>query len=324
MALELIKDSWTSKVLEVTLGATEEQGGTRNTTYTIGGESCMPFLHSEGEIPHRPLVAAEVWDVVPEDWPAPLMEAISEVSGDPVKWAQTAVEEWGADMVFLRLRSTHPEAGGASAQEAAETAKRVAQAVGVPLGILGSGDSEVDNLVLPEISEALRGENCLLGVVTEDNYKTITASVVVNGHRLICQSPIDVNICKQLNILVNEVGLNLDRIVIDPTTGGLGYGIEYTYSIMERARLGALSGDRMLAMPIINFVGQEAWRAKETKETETDFPEWGDHNTRALLWEILTATTFLQAGSDLLVLRHPEALKPVKKQIDLLMEKEDA
>lgn len=324
MSLDLVKESWSGKVLEVTLGATQEEGGTRSSSYTIGGETCLPFLQSEGEMPHRPLVAVEVWDVEPTDWPAPLAEAIADVAGDPAQWAAKAVEEWGADMVFLKLRSAHPEAGGADPEEVAGRVKKVAEAVSVPLGLLGSGDSDVDNKLLPAVSEAVRGENCLIGVVTEDNYKTITASAVVNGHNLICQSPIDVNICKQLNILVNEVGMDLDRIVIDPTTGGLGYGIEYTYSIMERARLGALSGDRMLAMPMINFIGQEAWRAKEAKETEADFPEWGDHNTRALLWEILTATTFLQAGSDLLVLRHPEAVKPVKSHIDQLMNKEDA
>ncbi len=319
MSLDMVKEAWTGKINEVTLGATGDNGGTRASTITLGGHSGLPFLHAEGEVPNRPRVAMEIWDLAPPDWPAPLTEAIKDVAGDTVAWAQKAVEAWGAEMIFLTLRSTHPEAGGSDADAAVATATAVLKAVDVPVAIIGCGDADVDNQVLPAVAEATRGENCLIGVATEDKHKTIAAATVVNGHSLICQSPIDVNICKQLNILVNEMGLSLDRIIIDPTTGGLGYGIEYTYSIMERVRIGALTGDRMLAMPVVNFVGQEAWRAKETKETEEEYPEWGDHGIRAVLWEILTATTFLQAGSDLLVLRHPEAVAPVKRHIDALM-----
>jgi acetyl-CoA decarbonylase/synthase complex subunit delta len=185
---------------------------------------------------------------------------------------------------------------------------------------LGCGHDETDNRVLPLLSEAAKGEQCLFGEVTQDNYKTLTASCLADGHNLICQSPIDVNIAKQLNILVSEMGFPLERIAINPTIGALGYGIEYAYSIMERARIAALTGDKMLAMPFICFVGQEAWRAKEAKSTQRENPQWGSEEKRGPLWEAATATLLLQAGADLLVMRHPEAAMAVRKYIEKMKE----
>ena len=199
-------------------------------------------------------------------------------------------------------------------------AEKVLGAVGVPLIVYGCGKAEKDNDIIGLLAEAAEGENLLLGVAEPDNYKPVTSAALAYGHSIIAQSPIDINIAKQLNILISEISAPLlDRIVIDPTVAALGYGIEYSYSIMERVRLGALKGDRMLAMPLIGDVGQEVWSKKETVISASEEPAWGEQADRSMAWEAVTAMTLLHAGMDILVMRHPEAVKLVKKSIDDLM-----
>lgn len=320
MPVQIIKDRNTSKVAVVTLGATKEEGGTRTHTIKIGGEASLPFLHFEGEMPHRPVIAMEVVDRVPEEWNDELKKPFADVLGDAAAWAKKCVEEYGADMIFLRLQSADPELGNSSAEKCIQTVKNVLSAVGVPLAVVGCGIDEVDNKVIAAVAEACAGENLLLGFASQENYNTIVAACMVHKHTVIAQSPLDINICKQLNILINEMGLPLDKIVIDPSIGGLGYGIEYSYSIEERGRLGALQGDKMLAMPVLGTIGFEAWKAKEANVSVDEFPGWGDQAERGVLWEAMTASGLLQAGIDVLVMRHPEAVKLVRKNIDDLME----
>jgi len=315
LELPLIKENWQSKVFEVTLGATSENNGTRGKTITIGGASTLPYFFSEGEIPHRPQLAMEVWDMVPDNWPEKLLEPFSDVINDPGAWAQKCIEEYGADLIQLKLVSAHPEQKNASPEEMEEVVKKVLQAVDVPLIITGPGNEKKDNEIMPAVAEVSRGENCLLGLALEENYRTLAGSCIANGHTIISTSPIDINLAKQLNILLGEMNVPRDKIVIDPTTGALGYGLEYTYSIMERIRLAALQGDKTVAMPFLNFVGEEAWRTKESRESAME----GGNIKLGLSWEILTAITFLHAGSDLLVLRHPESVKRVKEHIDNMM-----
>jgi acetyl-CoA decarbonylase/synthase complex subunit delta len=208
----------------------------------------------------------------------------------------------------VRLLGAHPDSGDKSAEEEAKFITQLLKKVSLPLIILGCGDDEKDNLVIPACSEAAKGERALIGSAVQDNYKTITAAAMADGHNLIAESPIDVNIAKQLNILISDMGLPLERIVINPTIGALGYGLEYAYSIMERARLAALSGDKTLACPFIALVGQEAWRAKEAKESKE----------QGIAWEILTAAALLQAGADILVMREPQAIAKIKEYIEKL------
>ncbi len=304
MAVNIIKERWTSKVAESTLGP----DGLK-----IGGESTLPFMHFEGEMPNRPVTALEVFDMEPADWPEMLKAPYADVLGDPVAWAKKVVD-LGADMVALRLMSAHPDWKNASAEEVAKTAKAVADAISVPLIVIGCGVEEKDGEILPVVAEALEGKKALIGCVTQANYKSITAAANGYGHNLIASTPLDINLCKQLNILISEMGLPLDRIAFDPLVGALGYGIEYAYSIMERARLGALTGDKTLATPVVCFVGQEAWKAKEAKDP--DVPEWGPQDERAILWETTTATTFAIAGGTIFILRHPESNKRFKAFID--------
>lgn len=319
MPVQVLKDRNPSKVSEIILGATKEQGGTRTSTIKVGGEASLPFLHFEGSMPNKPVIAMEVVDRVPTEWNGELKNAFAGVMDNPVSWAKKCVEEFGADMIFLRLQSADPELGNSSVEQCVKTVKNVLSAVGVPLAVIGCGVDEVDNKVIAAVAEACAGENLLLGFAKQENYNTIVAACMVHKHTVIAQSPLDINICKQLNILISEMGLPLDKIIIDPSIGGLGYGIEYAYSIGERSRLGALQGDKMLALPTIGTVGFEAWKAKEANVSIEEFPGWGEQSERGILWEAVTATALLQSGLDILVMRHPEAIKLVRKNIEDLM-----
>lgn len=312
-------EKWTGSINALTIGATAKDGGTRTSTVTVGGANGLPFMHYEGQTPHRPVVAMEIWDRAPDEWAAPLMAALGDAVQSPADWARRCVEEWGADLLCLKLAGTHPDFGDRSPDEAAQTVHDVLGAVGVPLIIWGSENDEKDNEVLPRCTQAAAGEKCLVGIATEDNYKTLVAACQADGHSLINQSPVDINIAKQCNILVSEMGFPLDRVVMYQTTGALGYGLEYIYSIQERGRLAALGGDKMMSLPVICMVGQEAWRAKEAKATAEEQPTWGDEQTRGVIWELATAATLLQAGSDIIVVRHPATAQALKRIIDSLV-----
>ena len=319
MPVQVIKERNSGKVLNVVLGATKEQGGTRTHTITVGGQTCLPYLHFEGETPNKAIVAMEVVDRVPVEWNEELKSAFQGVMDDPAAWAKKCVDEFGADMIFVRLQSADPELGDSSPEKCVETVKKVLAAVGVPIAVIGCGIDEVDNKVISAVAEACTGENLLLGHATQENYNTIAAACMVHKHTLIANSPLDINICKQLNILITEMGLPLDKIVMDPSIGGLGYGMEYAYSIGERTRIGTLQNDKMLSLPTIGTVGYEAWKTKEANVGIDEFPGWGEQKERGILWEALTASTLIQSGLDILVMRHPEAVRLVKKNIADLM-----
>lgn len=319
MPVQILKDRNPSRVATVTLGATAEQGGTRTSTIKVGGSSCLPYLHFEGEVPNKPVIAMEVVDRAPTEWNHELKDVFADVLDNPAAWAKKCVEEYGADMIFLRLQSADPEMGNSPPEKCIQTVKNVLAAVGVPLAVVGCGIDEVDNVVISAVAEACAGENLLLGFASQENYNTIVAACMVHKHTVIAQSPLDINICKQLNILISEMGLPLDRIIIDPSIGGLGYGIEYSYSIGERSRLGALQGDKMLSMPTLGTIGFEAWKAKEANVDADEFPGWGDQKERGILWEAVTATALLQSGLDILVMRHPKAVGLVRKNISDMM-----
>ncbi len=316
--MPLLIDKSTGSINQVVLGATPENGGTRSHTITIGGEGSLPFLGYEGANPNRPVIATEVIDYDPLNWVPSLREAWGDVLKNPAAWAKKAVE-LGADMIYLKLLSIDPDNGGRSIEECSKTVKEVLEAVSVPIAVQGCGIDELDKPLIAKLAEEFSGENILFGLANQENYATYVASCLANNHTLIASSPLDINICKQTNILISEMNMPLNRLVIDPSVGGLGYGLEYSYSVMERGRIGALQGDKMLSMPIIGFVGAEAWKAKEAGASELDFPKWGDQKDRGVLWETVTASAFLQAGIDILVMRHPTACTVIKEEIDELM-----
>ena len=314
-----IRKSWPHAINAVTIGATSAEGGTRTSTVTVGGETTLPFYHFEGAMPNKPVVAMEVWDIPAEDWPDPIREPFADVLNDPGTWAKRCVDAFGAEMICLRLKGCDPNGADRSPDEAAVAAKQVAGAVSVPLIVWGCGNNGKDSEVFPVVAEALSGENCLLGTIAEDNYKTLTALGTAYGHKLIAESPVDINMAKQINILALDVGFPAENLVIFPSTGALGYGLEYVYSIMERLRIAGLKGDKVVAMPMLCDVGSEVWSVKEARAPESEVPGWGDVKVRGPLWEASTATVYLLAGADILVMRHPEAVRLTKETIGRLM-----
>lgn len=315
MTFEIPVETNAGKIVDVTIGATSEQGGTRSHTVTIGGSGALPFHFFEGEHPHRPLVAMEVFDKPQAKYLGSLMDYFRDVIDKPGEMAKKCVEEYGAELISVRLEGTHPEKGNKSAEEAAEIVKQVIENVSVPLIISGHSHFETINKVMKKVCEATEGENCLINYVETDNYKTIAAACIAYNHTLVAQSSMDVNLAKQLNILLTEMNFPPERIVMDPLTGTLGYGLEYTYSIMERIRNDGLAGDKMLAFPMLINPGHESFRVKETWASEQDYPDWGNLEQRAAYWEIATAMSLLVTGAELLIMYHPQAVEVVKKKI---------
>lgn len=304
---------------KVQLGATKADGGTRAVAYEIGGASCMPFHTWEGEMPNRPLIAMEVFDKVSEKYPESLKGIYGDLLEKPAEMAKVLVDKYGADLISVRLEGTHPEKGNRSAEDSVALVKDVLAAVGVPLIVTGHNNFDKNNEVMKAVAQACAGEKLLLNYVEQDNYRTIAGAALAYGHSIVAQSPIDVNIAKQMNILLTNMELKQEQIVMDPMTGASGYGIEYTYSVMERIRLTGLNGDKMLAGPMIVSPGQECAKIKEFKAPESDFPEWGDLAKRAAMWELSTAVNLLYAGADVLIMYHPEAAIETKSTISKLM-----
>ncbi|MHC4184067.1 MAG: acetyl-CoA decarbonylase/synthase complex subunit delta [Planctomycetota bacterium] len=317
MQIANVAEKWTGAVREVTIGATKDEGGSRGKAVTVGGAKSIPFMDFDGDQGKRIAVAMDVYDIPPEDWPEPLLKNYADVVNDPAAWAKKCAE-YGADLICLKLDGIHPDKGNKSADDAVNTVKSILEAVDLPLIIWGCENDEKDNEVMPKVSQAAAGERCLLGGATQDNYKTITAVCLADGHNLITQAPVDINIGKQINILVTDLGFPLDKIVMFQTTGALGYGIEYCYSIHERGRIAALSGDGQMATPVICDVGHEAWRAKESKASDTEAPQWGSFAERGIMWEAITAVTLIQSGVDIIRMYHPKAVSIVKEHIDKL------
>ncbi len=312
MPLEIPKDKWPGNVRTVTLGATAAEGGTRTRTVTVGGQTTMPYLHFEASPPHPPAIAVEIKSRKPQDWSPLLREAWGEAMNDPATWAQKA-ETIGADLIVLALTLED------TPDQAVKAVQSVLTATGLPLIVWGPGQAEKDNELLVPVAEATKGERLVLGICEDKNYRTIVAAAMANGHLVQARTPMDVNLAKQLNILISDMGMPKDRILMDPTTGALGYGIEYGYSVMERLRLAALQGDSMTQFPMIVTPGFEAWKTKEAKVGHGVPQAWGDWKERAVHWETLTALTLIESGADIVVLRHPESVARIRQAIQELM-----
>src|SRR5512139_1922715 len=296
MAFEIPKVTYTGKIKTVKLGKGPK-------AVDVGGETAYPFHLFEGEMPHAPRIAMEVYDIPPEEWPEAALEPFKDVANDPVAWAKKCVQSYGAELITLQLVSTDPNGLNRSSEEAAQTVKKVAGAVDVPVMVWGSGNTEKDADVLRKVAEACDGMNVVIGPVAEGNYKQVGAGVIGYKHTAIASSPIDINLAKQLNILLGNLGVPDGQIIVDPTTGGLGYGIEYTYSVMERDRMAALTQqDERLQFPILCNMAKEVWKTKEAK-------------TSGILMESTTAIMLLLAGANVLVMRHPESIKLVREII---------
>src|SRR5512139_59387 len=309
MAFAISKTTYTCKIKEVKLGKGQK-------AVAVGGETSYPFHLFEGDMPYPPRIAMEVYDTPPEDWPEAAVEPFKDVANDPAAWAKKCVATYGAEMIALQLVSTDPNGLNRSGEEAAETAKKVAAAVDVPVIVWGSGNTDKDAEVLRKVAEVCDGMNLIIGPVVEGNYKQVGAGAIGYKHTAVASSPIDINLAKQLNILLGNLGVPDGQIIVDPTTGALGYGIEYTYSVMERDRMAALTQqDERLQFPIVCNMAREVWKTKEAKTKTEDAPTLGDAKKRGILMEAVTAVILLLAGADVLVMRHPEAIKLVREMI---------
>ncbi|MFW6052571.1 MAG: acetyl-CoA decarbonylase/synthase complex subunit delta [Desulfosalsimonas sp.] len=314
MGFEIYKETYAGRIRPITLGKGDK-------AVTVGGESCLPIYTFEGEMPNKPRIAMEIWDMEPPDWSEAAKKPFEDVLSDPAAWAKKCVEEYGAEMIVLQLKSADPNGSDASPDEVVETVKKVLGAIKVPLILWGTTNNQKDEEVLKKVAEACDGENLVLAPVEDDNHKGVGAAAMAYSHTVGASSPIDVNLAKQLNILLENLGVPADHIIIDPTTGGLGYGMEYSYSVMERIKMAALlQGDDKLQYPLINNLGNEVWRCKEANQTADEAPELGDPERRGILMEAVGAVCYLMAGSDILIMRHPESIKLVKSFIDLIME----
>jgi acetyl-CoA decarbonylase/synthase complex subunit delta len=313
MAFEVPKIKYTGKIKEVVVG-----NGTK--AIKIGGESCYPFYVFEGEMPNVPKIAFDVWDYKPDDWQAWAIEPYEDVIGDPLSWAKKCIEVYGAEMIALQLKSADPNGMDRDAEEVVSTVKRVVDGVSVPVVVWGTANDEKDTAMLRRVAEVCEGKNVLIGPVSDKNYKQIGAMAIGYGQTVGASSPIDVNLAKQLNILLGNLGVTDEKIVMDPTTGGLGYGLEYSYSVMERDRMAALTQeDAKLQYPIFSNLAPEVWKTKETRLTQEEDPRLGDEKKRSILMESVTAMSMLLAGADIIVMRHPESVKLVKNMIQELM-----
>ena len=309
MAFEIPKTTYSGKIKEIKLG-------TGDKAVTVGGESCYPFYLFEGDMPRLPRIAMEVYDSAPEEWPEAAMEPFAGVTDDPVAWAKKCIDDYGAEMICLRLASTDPNAMDRGADEATEVVKKVADAIDVPLIVWGTANHDKDVEVFRKISEVCHGKNLIIGPVEEGDHKQLGAAAIGYQHTVVSSSPIDINLAKQLNILLGTLGVTDELIIMDPTVSGIGYGIEYAYSVMERMRMAALTQqDDKLQFPIICNIASEVWKIKEAKAPEDNDPKMGDDKKRGILFEAMSAMCLLLAGADVLVMRHPESIKLINEMI---------
>jgi len=314
MAFEIPKQTYSGAIKEIVLG-----GGDK--AVRVGGETSYPFHLFEGDMPNPPAIAMEVYDSPPEEWAPAALKPFEGVTDDPAAWARKCVDEYGADMICLQLSSIDPNGLDRPAQEAAEVVKKVADAVDVPMIVWGCANDEKDAEVLRQVAEVCEGRSLVLGPVSEGNYKQIGAAAIAYKHTVGASTPIDINLCKQLNILLGDLGVSDAQIIVDPTTGGLGYGLEYSYSVMERNRMAALTQqDERLQFPMMCNLGKEVWKVREVKTPESEDPKLGDETRRGVLMESVTAMSLLLAGAGVLVMRHPDAISQIRTAIRDLAE----
>jgi acetyl-CoA decarbonylase/synthase complex subunit delta len=309
MSFQVPKDEYTGKINTIRLGK-------EKTETLVGGEIALPFYSFEGEIVNMPIIAMDVYDEKPLKWPDYLFNYFSDVADDPKEWAKKCIEEFGADAICFHLTKVNPDIGNMTSEQAGQLVKNVREAIDKPLIVYADAPLEIVAEVMKKVSEMNTESNILLGWVEDDNYKTLAVSAIGYKNNLIALSPLDINIAKQLNILLTQLGLPADRIAMDPSSSGLGYGIEYCFSAMERLKIAALfQDDKMTQMPIINNIAVEIWKVKEVRESEEVYPEWGNLEERGINWETISVMCMLLSGSNIITMRHPKAVKLIKSLI---------
>ena len=312
---EPYKMEYPGVIEEVTLGATKKEGGTRGYTLTVGGERSLPFYIFDKPQPHLPIIAVDVFDMR-----IGLAKAVrmhyDDVMDDPAEWAKKAVNKYGADLVTIHLISTDPLIKDTPVNEAVKVLEDILQAVKCPIIVGGSGNKEKDPKVLAKAAEVCEGERVMLASATLDEWEMIAEAAKKYGQVVLSWTQMDINNQKTLNrYLLKRAGIPRDSIIQDTTTAALGYGLDYAYTTMERARLAGLKGDSDLAFPISSGT-TNAWGAREAWMTESPIEgdsDWGPRELRGPIWEIVTGLTLALAGVDLFMMMHPGACATLKE-----------
>lgn len=313
MATTLPKEKWIGRIGEFVIGATKKEGGTRDRRIVVGGATTLPFLYFEGQFPHRPVIAFEILDTS-RGYSMLAREEYGDIIEDPPNWAKECVEKFNAELICLKLEGTNPEEENHSAEESASLVREILREVRSPLMVYGCGHEQKDAEVLSEVSEVGAGERLVLGLADESTYKVIADAAKPHRHGIVAFSNIDVNLAKQTNILLKDYGVRMQDIIMDPLQSSLGMGLEYSYSVIERIRIAALSGDEMLQVPIVCDTST-CWKSSEGHEPNE---RWGNSRNRAAFWEAVTGISALTAGADMLVMRFPPAIEMVREAIQIL------
>ncbi|EQK48107.1 acetyl-CoA decarbonylase/synthase complex subunit delta [Paraclostridium bifermentans] len=313
MAFKMSVQKYSGKISEVEIGSGER-------AIKIGGENILPFYNFDGDQANTQKIGVEMLDVYPENWTSEIKNLYEDVANDSVKWAKYIEEKIEPDFICLRLEGADPNGLDKTPEECAEVAKKVLEKVSLPIVIAGCGNHEKDAKVFEKVAQAVDGYNCLFMSATEENYKGVGAAAgMAYGHKVGAESSVDINLAKQLNVLLTQLGVKQENIVMNVGCSAAGYGYEYVASTMDRIRLAALGqNDKTLQMPIITPVCFESWNVKESVASIEDEPAWGCPEARGISMEISTASSALAGGSNAVVLRHPKSVETIKTLISEL------
>ncbi|MCL1829707.1 MAG: acetyl-CoA decarbonylase/synthase complex subunit delta [Oscillospiraceae bacterium] len=293
--------------------------GTGEKALVLGGENVLPLYSFDGQIQNPPRVGIEITDPGPD--PCPGIAAFYEGAQSVADLVRRACEKSGADFVCLSLEGADPNGKNKSVEECAALCVQAAEAATLPLVIQGCKNAEKDGRLFEKIAEVLQGKNVLLLSAREENYKTVAvAAVQAYGQKAGSESAVDINLAKQLNVLISQLGIQQGNTVMNLGSAAAGYGFEYLASTMDRVKSAALAqNDTMLQMPVITPVGSETWEVKESVISEEEIPEWGPAEQRGIHMEITTATASIASGSNAVILRHPVSVVVIKNLITQLM-----
>ena len=303
-----------AKINTVTIGSGDK-------TVTIGGDSTYPFYSFDAPSENAPKIGVEISDMGLENIVSEGIKAYYDGASTIGEMAKKAAAMEGADFLCLRLAGGDPNGLNKSVEELIETVKEVADAVDVPLVVEGCKNVEKDSELLTKVAEVLQGRNVLVMSAREEDYKAVGAAAgLAYNQKVGAESAVDINLAKQLNVVMTQLGVSADSIVMNVGSAAVGYGYEYVVSTLDRIKAAALSqDDKMLQMPIITPIASETWNVKEAMATEEESPEWGNQEVRGISMEIQTAAASLASGSDAVILKHPQSVATISKMIQELM-----
>lgn len=301
------------KINEVEVGKGEK-------AFKLGGTGTMAFYDFDGDTGNAPKVGIEILDIAPEEWIPSLQELYKDVAVNPVEWAKYVEKEFNPDFICLRFLGADPNGLDKSPEACGEIAKAVVEAITVPLVIAGTGNHDKDAKVFEKVAASVEGHNCLILAATEENYKAVGAAAgLAYGQKVGAESSVDINLAKQLNVLLGQLGVKYEDVIMHIGCSSVGYGFEYLISTIDRIRLAALGqNDKTLQMPIITPVSFETWNVKESIAEVEDAPEWGDREERGIGMEISTAASIMAVGADAVIVRHPKSLETIKSFVEAL------